>query len=351
MGPDGYGGECLGCGNQENFVNCADIAIGNTVVSPLPPLEGETPAQPQPQAPTQAPVYAPVQAPVQAAAPADPVYNTYNSGRPRNLEPNADLVQQIVNQIAEKLRPQLFPTTTPSWKAPSQTPTAQVSQWNEPKPSHQQQSWQSPPASQQSWGAQPFPQQNTWQTTSQETFDWMGAGSHQVTEAPVSHFHGYEPGEYPEPGESSSSGSSHTSSGQSSYMQGYNDAMRQLKGSFGMNTVNPAFNEISVHLQESHKHNGQMQTCPDGSELECRATNSMLSSDFDSFCSNACNSGQCPTNMCSCSCPNGGTWSSAPSKTGGNCFAVDRSKGSSMDQWCVSNCKQNNCPPDLCACH
>lgn len=336
MGPDGYGGECLGCGNQENFVNCADIAIGSAVVSPLPPLPGDTPAEPQPPAP--------------APAPAGPAYNTYPTAAPQNVQPDMALVKQIVNQLAEKLRPKLYPTTTPTWRTPAQVPTARVtvSQWNKVQSPQSQQSWQATSAPQQSWRAPP-PQQNSWQTTSQESFDWMGAGSHQhVTEAP--HFPGYEPGEYPEPGEGPSSGSG--SSGQSSYIQGYNDALRQLKGSFGM-TANPAFNEISVHLQESHKNTGHMQTCPDGSELECRAVNSMMSSDFDSFCSNACSSGPCPTNMCSCTCPNGGAWSGGGDAlgVGGNCFAVDRSKGSSMDQWCVSNCKQNNCPPDLCTCH
>jgi hypothetical protein len=32
---DGKGGECFGCGPQEHFINCADVAIG-TRVNPLP---------------------------------------------------------------------------------------------------------------------------------------------------------------------------------------------------------------------------------------------------------------------------------------------------------------------------
>ncbi|XP_045215829.1 uncharacterized protein LOC123566061 [Mercenaria mercenaria] len=364
MGPDGYGGECLGCGNQENFVNCADIAIGNKVVSPLPPLPGDSVTQQQAPAPTRTKAPARAQAP---AAPAGPSYDIFNSGAGNG--PNMELVKQIVSKLAQTLLAHGMPTTTKSWRTP-QVPRAPATEkpWNRPPPSPStQQQWQ-PTPSPQNWGPSPTPQPASWQTRPQETYGWTDASSsHHVTESPASNFPGYEPGEYPEPGEGpssgSNSGSSSSNSGQSSYMQGFNDAMRQIKNSFGNGAPNNnVFNEISVHLQESQKNTapqnyggGSMPaTCPDGSEFECTAKNSVPGSDFDSFCNNACNTGQpgqCPTNMCACTCPGGESWSGPASMSGGNCVAVDKSKGSSMDQWCVSNCKQNNCPPDLCTCH
>ena len=357
MGPDGYGGECLGCGNQENFINCADIAIGNKIVSPLPPLPGDTVAQQQP-VPEPAPA-------AKAPAPAGPPYNTYNSGGKTGgggsnngpNGPNMTLVDQIVKKLAQTLISHHKQQSQTSWNQPTPAPQTPATQqpWKRPPPPSPttQQQWQ-PPTTQQ-WQTPPTPQPNMWHTN-----DWMNSGSnHHVTEAPASSYPGYEPGEYPEPGEGPTSGSSSSgNSGQSSYMRGYNDAMRQLKNSFGAGNKNNAFNEISVHIQETQKntfpqgYGGSMpSTCPDGSEFECVAKHSPPGTDFDSFCNNVCNSGQCPADMCSCSCPNGGSWSGASSGAGGNCVAVDKSKGSSMDQWCVSNCKQNNCPSDLCTCY
>lgn len=339
MGPDGLGGECLGCGNQENFINCADIAIGNSVVSPLPPLPES--AEPSTIPPTQT----------------GPAYDTYNSGGGSNMDPNMAIVNQIVSKFAQQLQPQsnhyASAPAAQSWTSNSNP----VSHHPAPAPSPPQQTWQAPPQQYQ-------PQQNSWQTSqhSSSGYDWSGSGSSYsgVDVHQFSHdFAGLEPGEYPEPGEGPSSGSSYSGSHSSSgYMQGYNDALRQLKEQFGVGGFSGAgniggspYNEISIHLQDHQKHGGFSATsCPDGSELECRATNGMAGSELDSFCSNTCNAGICPANMCSCTCPGGtSSWSgggSGPSY----CRSRDPSKSSSMDSWCSSNCKNNHCPPDLCVC-
>lgn len=340
MGPDGFGGECLGCGNQENFINCADIAIGNSVVSPLPALPETAEPAPPP------------------ASHAGPSYDTYNSGGVTSMDPNMVLVNQIVSKLAETLKSKQYAATQPpnSWNANSNLahhehrgPTLSV-QHHTPIPVPR---WTPAPAPvpQQTWQAPPQPQQTSWQSSQHHSsgYEWTNSGS------TYPHFtgSGYEHGEYPEPGEVPSSGSS-----QSGYMQGYNDALRQLKEQFGMSRsyggnkmANSPYNEISVHLQDHQKHGGPMpSSCPDGSELECRATTSIMGSDFDSFCSNACNAGECPSNLCSCTCPGGASTWSGGSSGPGYCRSVDPSKAASMDQWCSTNCKNNHCPSDLCVC-
>ena len=101
---------------------------------------------------------------------------------------------------------------------------------------------------------------------------------------------GYEPGEYPEPGETvptSSPSQGYKNSRGSSYMQGYQDAMRELKTKFGINI-------------------------PQGGGGSANGA---------------------------------GSW-----KPGATCKGIDPAKGSSMDTWCTLNCKGGHCPPELCAC-
>lgn len=331
MGPDGYGGECLGCGNQEHFVNCADIAIGNNVVSPLPPLPGDaTPPAPQP-------------------APAGPAYDTYNAA---GSKPDMAMVKQMVNKLLNRAN-NLHKTQQQqsSWNDPSynSATTARHTPMTQP-PLAPQWNTAAPPTPTPSWKAPTQSPANTWQQSG--GFDWFGGGSNDFQPTPTSDYGNYEPGEYPEPGETPSGSSSQTSS---SYMQGYSDAMRQLKESFGLNA---GMGELSVHLQESRKQGAPIYnggsippTCPDGSEPDCKALNPAQSSLFDSFCSNACQMGQCPKELCTCSCSGSGSWSSENvGAVGLQCRSLDRSKGSSMDNWCTQNCRRNNCPSELCVC-
>ncbi|KAL4227828.1 hypothetical protein ACF0H5_013265 [Mactra antiquata] len=338
MGPDGYGGECLGCGNQENFINCADIAIGNDVVAPLPLLPVDaTPPTPQP-------------------APAGPSYDTYNTaGNKAGNQPDMAAVKQIVSKLMHRANT-LHKTIRPksSWNEPSynKAPAPQPRPLT-PPPAPQ---WNTvaPPTSTPMWKAPPTPSPaNIWQQAG--SFDWFGGISNSFQPTPTNEYsHSqYEPGEYPEPGEGPiSGGASHGSGG---YMQGYNDAMRQLKESFGMNS---GMAEVNVHLQESRKQNvpnynqgSTPQTCPDGSEPECRAVNPAQSSLFDSFCSNACGVGQCPNELCTCSCSGSGGWGyENMGAMMGHCRALDRTKGASMDTWCTQNCQRGNCPSEICVC-
>lgn len=333
MGPDGYGGECLGCGNQEHFVNCADIAIGSKPVTPLPLL---------PEAATEPP-------PPAGADHHGPSYHVHNapaSPNTNNYEVNmASLVKQIYNSIATGV--QTLQTSTPAWTGTSfSQATPQAPQWN----------------------SAPEPQNNMWQQNAAmpnvqsmlgDTFGWAG-GAAGVD------FPGYEHGEYPEISELHA----HTPGASSTYLKGYSDALSQMSETFGFPGMgvkaSPAFNEVSLSLQEAQK--GPIGTsfstpmltapksmCADGSEMECRASNPMFSLEFDSFCQNSCSLGQCQgSTMCSCSCPGSQSWASAAQAlgagAGSNCRAVDRTKASSMDKWCVLNCKQNNCPSNLCVC-
>ncbi|KAH3839326.1 uncharacterized protein LOC127876652 [Dreissena polymorpha] len=355
MGPDGYGGECLGCGNQEHFINCADIAIGTKPVNPLPPLPDDSTPAPVPAYQTQPPQNPTVSitaTPLKTHGHSGPTYTVPNAGDP-TFEATMAMMKKMYDQMVKNQAPvvpihastgQVEPPAAPQWNQPTRTQA----------PAPQPPSWQTPAAVQSSWQepAPTFPDTSLWQNSVPSS--WQQSQS------------SYEPGEYQEHGEIPSPGSmSHPPAQGSTYMQGYNDAMRMFEQSFGMPSLNvksnAPFNEMSLSLQESQKqysavyHGGDLTgKCPDGSEYECRATNVMAGSDFDSLCESTCVNGKCPTNICSCSCPSGGSWSGsntqAQASGGANCRSVDPSKGSSMDTWCSLNCKQNNCPSSLCTC-
>jgi len=341
MGPDGYGGECLGCGNQENFINCADIAIGATAIQPLPPL----PADATPPTPPPEPAYSTIRVTRPAPKPQpQPVYevtnaapnnnnnniNNNNNNNNNNMDANLMLMKQLYQKLIESQQAAAQPQ---QWATPG---TPAPSQWKQPEPV--------PPPS---WSQPQTPA--PWQQQTPQP--WQPAAD--------VHYPGYEPGEYPEQGEFPSSGGG----GGSQYMQGFNDALRQFQESFGLSAVNmkskAPFSEASMSYQDSQKNFGGPSgvlpgMCPDGSEMECRATSNLQGSDFDSFCQSSCIAGQCPTNLCACTCPSGnGDWVSAPQAANsarGNCHGLDRAKGESMDQWCTLNCQKNNCPSDLCVC-
>ena len=336
MGPDGYGGECLGCGNQEHFVNCADIAIGSKPVNPLPLLpESVTPAPPPATNVITGPAYHVPNAPQ--------VANT------NNFEVNmASLVKQIYNSLATA-SVQTVPTTTPpAWPGTSfSNPPIEAQQWNSAPPQPQ-------PNIQNMW------QQNTMPSMMEASFGWPSGGA-----TPTMNYPGYENGEYPEIGEHHA----HSPGAGNNYIKGYNDAFTQMQDAFGFPGMSakasPAFNEVSLALREAQKgsmgssYSAPMMTagngCSDGSEMECRASNQMFGVEFDSFCQNACSMGQCQgqPQMCTCSCPSG-SWSQSSQAynagAGSYCRAVDRAKAGSMDKWCVLNCRQNNCPSNLCVC-
>ena len=146
---------------------------------------------------------------------------------------------------------------------------------------------------------------------------------------------GYEPGEYPEPGESPSPQKSGSSEQPSSYMQGYNDALREMKRQFG----------ISGHTGNVGSSSASNR-CPGGVKPACKGINEWQGqSQFDTWCTTTCATSECPANFCSCTCPGAGSF-----KSGMQCRGVDPAKGSSMDEWCTLNCKGGHCPPDLCAC-
>lgn len=331
MGPDGYGGECMGCGNQEHFVNCADIAIGSKPVTPLPLLPEDTSSSAAPS-------------PVDAG-PAYHVHHTPAVSNSNNYEVNmASLVKQIYNSIATGV--QNLQTSTPSWTGTSfSQPTPKAPQWNSP-PAQQNNLWQS----------------NSVSSLLGDSFNWqVTAGA-----SPTMDFGGYDNGEYPEIGELHA----HNPGAGTTYLRGYNDALNQMHETFGFPPMgvktSPAFNEVSLSLQEAQK--GAVgtsfaspmlaaKTCADGAEMECRASNPMFSLEFDSFCQNACSMGQCQSDMCTCTCPGSHhTWSGPASPqafgagAGSNCRSVDRAKAGSMDRWCTLNCRQNNCPSNLCVC-
>ena len=183
-----------------------------------------------------------------------------------------------------------------------------------------------------------------------EGFDWMAEMTQQTPSAnnqnqqdPTQRLYpGYEAGEYPEPGETvptnTPTQSSGSSGGQSTYQQGYNDAMRELKAKYGINIP---------QTQTSQGGSSAPKRCPDGvTKPTCRGTNAWQGKpQFDAWCTQTCTSGECPANFCMCSCPGTGSW-----KSGVTCKGIDPAKGSSMDNWCTLNCKGGNCPSDLCAC-
>ncbi|WAR00150.1 hypothetical protein MAR_024522 [Mya arenaria] len=340
MGPDGYGGECLGCGNQEHFINCADVAIGPNAVSPLPPLApGITP----PAAPAPAPAVA---APNTNYVAAGPTYNV-QSASDTQMDTGVALMKHVLQRL---LHAQKKEAATQPWAGlPAAAPIAPTNQWNPPAPQPTWQQAQTPTP----WQA---PTPAPWKPTTSRPWHQSDSSNTEVN------YPGYEPGEYPEQGESPSSGSSQGSQNEL-YIKGYNDALKQFQKSFGMPGLNiksnAPFNEASLAFQESQKNivpsygGSSSGACPDGSEFECRATNTLQGTDFDSFCQGACVNGQCPTDLCACTCP-GGTqgWSGAENSSSGgaNCRGVDRSKGSAMDRWCTLNCQQNNCPSSICTC-
>ena len=173
-----------------------------------------------------------------------------------------------------------------------------------------------------------------------ESFDWMNEvatpPNQNSADPSQGSYPGYEPGEYPEPGESPPQQRPSSSNEQSSsYMQGYNDAMRALKQQFGISeTTNEAGSSSTG------------KRCPGGMKPTCKGINQWQGQpQFDSWCTTTCSAGECPANFCSCTCPGAGTFKSGP-----NCRGVDPSKGSSMDEWCTLNCKGGHCPPDLCVC-
>lgn len=348
MGPDGLGGECLGCGNQENFINCADIAIGNRVVQPLPPLP-ET-AQPLGG-----------ESVVHNVHKIGNAAKTYGASMPTNYNievkrPAIDAVIQpnLVKGTMQGVRPmQTFPPTS----APMAT---EISQWNSQSFSQH---------------VQPLPQQNSWQQMSMpnlfsESFDWQANTQpiQQQTHNVNPDYIGLEPGEHPETNEIVSSHGivAASNNANAGYMQGFNDAVRHIREQVNMagnvynSKGNNAFSEIQTLLQESKKqgitHISGPTVCPDGSEPECKVRGSLLAtihSEFDSWCTNTCSVGLCPMNICSCSCAGAGSGllSATSSASGVNCRSVDLAKGASMNIWCSQNCKQNNCPPDLCICY
>lgn len=170
-----------------------------------------------------------------------------------------------------------------------------------------------------------------------EGLDWMGEiATPTPTDPSQLSYPGYEPGEYPEPGEGPATQRPGGSGGQpSSYMQGYNDAMRELKRQFG--------------ISDTSSHGGSSSSgtkCPGGVKPTCRGINEWLGQpQFDSWCTTTCAVGECPSNFCSCTCPGAGSWKSGPT-----CRGVDPAKGASMDTWCTLNCKGGNCPPEMCIC-
>lgn len=333
MGPDGYGGECMGCGNQEHFVNCADIAIGTKPVTPLPLLpEDLNPTTPQPGTDS-------------LHGPGYHVHNAPTAPNTNNYEVNmATLVKQIYNSIASGV--QGMQTSTPSWTGTS---------FSQPPPAAPQ--WNSVPQTQSSMSS--MWQQADVTNLLGEPFGWASAAA-----SPSLDFPGYETGEYPELSELHA----HTPGASTNYLKGYNDALSQMQDTFGFPGMSvkasPAFSEVSLSLQEAQKgafgtsFSSPMLTapksCADGSEMECRASNPMFSLEFNSFCQNSCSLGQCQgnTEICTCSCPGSQPLVSQAigAGAGSNCRAVDRTKAGSMDRWCVLNCRQNNCPSNLCVC-
>lgn len=173
-----------------------------------------------------------------------------------------------------------------------------------------------------------------------EGMDWLGDTPTPTPTDPTQvSYPGYEPGEYPEPGENPAtqrpSSSGVASSQSSGYMQGYNDAMRELKRKYGI----PA-------TPTQHGSSSAGKRCPGGAKPTCRGINEWQGKpQFDTWCTETCSAGECPSNFCSCTCPGTGSWKSGPT-----CKGVDPAKGSSMDTWCTLNCKGGNCPPEMCVC-
>ncbi|XP_061174818.1 uncharacterized protein LOC133183964 [Saccostrea echinata] len=97
--------------------------------------------------------------------------------------------------------------------------------------------------------------------------------------------------------------------------------------------------------------------CPESAQPTCKG-NTMWGEgrSNDRFCSSICPQGHCPMSMCMCTCParkrifvKGNT---SPSNTGQRCFAID-AWDQHTNNLCVRNCKPNQmdfCPSDICTC-
>ena len=330
MGPDGYGGECMGCGNQEHFVNCADIAIGTTAVKPLPqlPETASKPVQPSQHVAHPGPEYSvagsqsnPINYAPSPAVAKTPAYNppakvAANSKATTESPWNMDSNMMLQNLMAGAFGQTNLMITTPS-------------PWNNAWPQQQepqnvpaQMPYFQDPSMSSMFGMLPnfLRESNEWST------DTPTHNQHQHQRAPPApqvhasghdpaDYAGNEPGEYPEfetpsQGPSPVSGAS---SGSSSYMQGFNDALKQMQGlglSGDWSSFNPkasrAVSEITLSLQEKQKQQSSNPNCPG---RVCKATGSWKGqSNLDTWCETTCKVGQCPGHMCACRCPGLGVW-------------------------------------------
>ncbi|KAL3866015.1 hypothetical protein ACJMK2_043356 [Sinanodonta woodiana] len=341
MGPDGKGGECLGCGKQEHFINCADIAIGRNVVKPLITTAPQTTTSKTTTVTTPRP-------PTSHAAP-----------------PNYADTQDVAYNQRQHTYSNGHATTTMSWNNANQNAQHQelTPGWHPSTRSWR--SWNGMQTTPSSWNAGGSESMMYIMPSVMENLEWGNTETVQNEHGNPSH----EPGEYGEYPllEMANRGNirvpTYTQQNQrAGHMKGIKDPLR-LAGfegvalsTFGETTSNGVWQGDSAlkisasnlkNTDSAHKvplaRNPTSKACADGiTKPVCKGIGLWKNkTNFDKWCTNVCPTGDCPKGLCECNCPG------EINRSGRVCRGLNKP---SMDKWCTTNCEYNNCPPDLCIC-
>lgn len=316
------GKECFGCGPQEYFVNCADIAIGDKAINRIPKPASKatkTPATNQPYKPNKPKLAVtrttitrkniPKAVPQQSVVQQQFQPNQYNEASYNNenfQEALADRVfLDLIGQSTLFIDPSLHFDTMNNQQAT-------------------QNQYNVPPSTNQAFGPAYNPFFNDFITPNAP---------------PLLNFNAQDTSR--QPGPSTSSQTSAVASPGQFYTQ---------------QSVMAAAAILSTLTGETGNDNAYIE-CPESAQPTCKG-NTMWGdgTSNDRFCASICPQGHCPMAMCMCSCPARKRiivkGNMTPSITIPKCFAID-AWDQNMNNWCASNCKPNQmdfCPSDMCTC-
>lgn len=305
----GTGKECFGCGPQEYFVNCADIAIGDKAISRIPkPATTRAPI-------TQGPKLSVTRTTItRKEIPKTPRTDIAQQYQPHQYHESAFNNENFQEAIADRVFLDLIGQSTLYID-----PSLHFDTLNNQQPTQNQ--YVEQPSTNQNFGPAYNPFFNDFLTpNAPPLLDFNSAGTSR------------------QPGPSMSSQAA--TAGQYYTSQ----------------SVMAAAAILSTLAGETGSDNAYVE-CAESAQPTCKG-NTMWGDgrSNDRFCGSICPQGHCPMSMCMCTCParkrifvKGNT---SPTGGGPKCFAID-AWDQHVNNLCATNCKPNQmdfCPSDICTC-